>query len=216
MEDVLGVLGEIGIIPVIKINELEGAKRLASTFLEVGLNCVEITFRTPIAPQAIQIMSSGSDKLLVGAGTVLDLEQAKAAIDNGAKFIVTPGFSPTIIDWCLDRKLPVIPGVATPTEIIMASERNLKVLKFFPAEALGGIAYLKVIASAAPNTRFIPTGGINELNLSEYTSLSFVHACGGSWLAKSNDLEQGEFREIGLRAANALSIVQEARGRGKL
>lgn len=214
MNNVLQFIGQLGLIPVVSINNIDHVIPLANALLEARLNCIEITFRTSIAARAIKILSKSSNDLLVGAGTILNLDQAKAAVDNGAKFVVSPGISATIVDWCLDREIPVIPGIATPTDIIIASERNLKILKFFPIEALGGIPYLKAVAAAAPTMKFIPTGGVNKMNLASFLTLPYVHACGGSWIASSTALQKTDFLGISQRAREALSIAQKARRGG--
>lgn len=148
----------------------------------------------------------------MGAGTVLTLDQAKRAVKAGARFIVSPGFNAKIVDWCIENSIPVIPGVATPTEVNMGLERDLTVLKFFPANILGGVNGLKAIAAASPGIRFIPTGGVNTENLKQYLSLPSVHACGGSWIAKSETINSGEFEKITKLSREAREIAPQVRG----
>ena len=204
-------IGEMGVVPVVKIKRLEFTESLCRALLAGDLPCVEITFRTDVAAQAIAIAADFPD-LLVGAGTILTLDQAKRAVEAGARFIVSPGFNAEIVDWCLEKSIPVVPGVATPTEVNMGLERDLSVLKFFPANILGGVKGVKAISAAYPGVRFIPTGGVNSENLKQYLSLSCVHACGGSWITKSETINSGEFEQITKLAREARDIVLEVRG----
>jgi 2-dehydro-3-deoxyphosphogluconate aldolase/(4S)-4-hydroxy-2-oxoglutarate aldolase len=212
MTDLLEKLGFLGVVPVIAIERSEDAVELGRALLTGGLPCAEITFRTAAAEEAIRLISSSLPEIIVGAGTVLSVDQANRAISAGAQFIVSPGFNQKVVDWCLQNEIPVTPGVVTPTEIDMALDRGLKILKFFPAEAMGGIATLKAIAAPYGGVKFIPTGGINPKNLAEYLSLPAVHACGGSWLVKSTLISAGEFTEITRLAEEALAIVRQVRG----
>jgi 2-dehydro-3-deoxyphosphogluconate aldolase/(4S)-4-hydroxy-2-oxoglutarate aldolase len=212
MTDLLEKLGLLGVVPVVAIERSEDAVELGRALLAGGLPCAEITFRTAAAEEAIRRISSNLPEIIVGAGTVLSVDQAKRAISAGAQFIVSPGFNHKVVDWCLQNEIPVTPGVVTPTEIDMALDRGLKILKFFPAEAMGGIATLKAIAAPYGGVKFIPTGGINPKNLAEYLSLPAVHACGGSWLVKSTLISAGEFTEITRLAEEALAIVRQVRG----
>jgi 2-dehydro-3-deoxyphosphogluconate aldolase/(4S)-4-hydroxy-2-oxoglutarate aldolase len=212
MTDLLEKLGFLGVVPVIAIERSENAVELGRALLAGGLPCAEITFRTAAAEEAIRRISSSLPEIIVGAGTVLSVDQANRAISAGAQFIVSPGFNQKVVDWCLQNEIPVTPGVVTPTEIDMALDRELKILKFFPAEAMGGIATLKAIAAPYGGVKFIPTGGINPKNLADYLSLPAVHACGGSWLVKSTLISAGEFTEITRLAEEALAIVRQVRG----
>ncbi len=212
MKDLLGELGRLGVVPVVKIEQAKDAIKLGQSLLEGGLPCAEITFRTAAAEEAIRRIASELPDVLVGAGTVLSRDQAEKAIAAGARFIVSPGFDPKVVDWCLEHSIPVTPGVATPTEINMALDKGLHILKFFPAQALGGVATLKAIAAPYGGVKFIPTGGVNAKNLADYLSLPMVHCCGGSWLVKSALISAGEFEEITRRAQEAVSIVRQVRG----
>jgi 2-dehydro-3-deoxyphosphogluconate aldolase / (4S)-4-hydroxy-2-oxoglutarate aldolase len=211
MDQVLEKLGILGLIPVIEIERDDFAVPLAHALLEGGLPCLEITFRTDAAENAIIRIATSCPSTLIGAGTILTIDQAKRAVSAGAKFIVSPGFDSEIVNWCLEQEILVIPGVATPTEIATAIKHGLCVLKFFPAEALGGINTLKAISAPYRGVRFIPTGGINIVNLGEYLKLPLVHACGGSWLAPTKLISNGSFDEITKLTQEALILVRKCR-----
>jgi len=212
MENIFEALGRIGLVPVITIERPEDAAPLARALLDGGLGCAEITFRTPAAAGAIHRIASEQHELLVGAGTVLTVQQAQRAVDAGAQFIVSPGFDATVVDWCLDHRVPVIPGVATPTEVNMALAKGLTLLKFFPAEEVGGVRMLRALHGPYQDVTFIPTGGINTANLSEYLALPNVVACGGSWMATAKMIAAGQFAEITRVAKEARALVRRARG----
>lgn len=214
MEKILKKIGHLGIVPVVAINKSEDASALGEALMNAGLACAEITFRTAAAEEAIRQLSMGFPEMLVGAGTVLTVGQAESAVQAGARFIVSPGFDAKIVDWCLERDVLVTPGVATPTEINMALDKGLDVLKFFPAEALGGVKTLKAIAAPYKGVKFIPTGGVEPENLKDYLSLPAVHACGGSWMVKGSLIDSGKFDEITRLAREALQIVLQVRGGG--
>lgn len=211
MDSVLAKIGTIGVVPVVTISRSEDAPLLGQALIEGGLPCVEITFRTLAAENAIRNLVQAHPDMLVGAGTVLTINQAEIAVSAGAKFIVSPGFDTKLVSWCLDRKITITPGVATPTEINMALAHNLQVLKFFPAGALGGVKTLKSIAAPYGEVKFIPTGGVNPGNLADYLRLPAVHACGGSWLVKRNLIETGNFEEIKKFTREAMEIVRTVR-----
>jgi 2-dehydro-3-deoxyphosphogluconate aldolase/(4S)-4-hydroxy-2-oxoglutarate aldolase len=212
MQEILDTLGRLGLVPVVKIDRAEDAVDLGRALLAGGLPCAEITFRTEAAEEAIRQISASVPDIILGAGTVLSVDQADRAVSAGAQFIVSPGFNQKVVDWCLDKKIPVTPGVATPTEIDMALDKGLNILKFFPAEALGGLVTLKAIAAPYVGVKFIPTGGINSANLSDYLAHPSVHCCGGSWLVKANLIAAGKFGEITQLAREAVSVVRQARG----
>ncbi len=207
MHEILKRLAEIGIIPVVKIEDASAAVPLGKALLAGELPVAEITFRTTAAEEAIRNLTREVPELLVGAGTVLTVEQVKKAIGAGAKFIVSPGFNPKVVDFCLEQKMPVTPGVSSPTEIEMGLERGLDVLKFFPAGASGGLEYLKAIAAPFGSVQFIPTGGIEPSNLKEYISFSRVLAVGGTWIAKEAAISSGKFEEITRLAREAVSLM---------
>ncbi len=215
MGNILQKLGGLGVVPVVAIERAEDASSLGQALLDGGLPCAEITFRTAAAEDAIRRIATEFPDILVGAGTVLSVAQAEQATAAGARFIVSPGFNPKVVDWCLANAVPVTPGVATPTEIDMALDKGLDILKFFPAGALGGTKTLKAIGAPYGNVRFIPTGGVNAGNLAEYLSLPMVHACGGSWLVKKQLISDGEFEQIARLAREAVNIVQTVRNVGE-
>ncbi len=212
MNDMLDTLGRLGLVPVVKIEQAEDAVDLGKALSAGGLPCAEITFRTAAAEEAIRRIASNLPDVILGAGTVLTVDQADRAVSAGAQFIVSPGFNQKVVDWCLNNEIPVTPGVATPTEIDMALEVGLSILKFFPAEAMGGIKTLKAISAPYGGVKFIPTGGINRDNLADYLALPSVHCCGGSWLVKASLISAGKFDEITQLAQEAVSVVRQVRG----
>ncbi|MDA2923589.1 bifunctional 4-hydroxy-2-oxoglutarate aldolase/2-dehydro-3-deoxy-phosphogluconate aldolase [Acidobacteria bacterium AH-259-G07] len=201
----------MGLVPVIVINDAEDAIPLGKALAEGGLPGAEVTFRTAAAAQAIRAISEKFPAVLVGAGTVLTAQQAKEAISAGAQFVVAPGFNIRVVDFCLEQQIPVFPGVCTPTEIEAALDKALSVLKFFPAEAIGGVSYLKAISAPYSTVRFIPTGGVNAENLRQYLSLSAVLACGGSWMVSSQLIAARQFDEITRRVSEAVNLVKQVR-----
>ncbi len=197
---------QLQIIPVIALEKAEQADPLADALVAGGLPIAEVTFRTDAAEASIRAMSARQD-LLVGAGTVLSVEQVDRAIDAGAQFAVTPGFNPKVVRHCLDKELPIFPGVSSPTEIEMALDHGLQTVKFFPAEALGGLKTLKAIAAPYQMIRFIPTGGIGADNLAEYLAFAPVLACGGSWMVKPALYADGNFKPVESAVRQATTIV---------
>jgi 2-dehydro-3-deoxyphosphogluconate aldolase/(4S)-4-hydroxy-2-oxoglutarate aldolase len=212
--DIIQKLGELGVVPVVKIDDAKDGPKLAEALLKGGLACAEITFRTAAAEKAIGLISKSHPDLMVGAGTVLTSAQAEQAVSAGACFIVSPGFDPKIVDWCLKRDVAVIPGIATATEALMGLDRGLKILKFFPCEALGGIPMLEAISAALIGMKFIPTGGITINNMGGYLRLPFVHAVAGSWLATSKMIAAEAFEDIARLAAEAVAAVLDVRAAG--
>ena len=212
MTKIFEALGQIGLVPVITINREEDAVPLARALLDGGVGCAEITFRTAAAAGAIRKMTGEVHEMLIGAGTVLTVQQAEQAIRAGAQYIVAPGFDAAVVDWCQEHGVPVLPGVATPTEINMALARGVKLLKFFPSEEIGGVRMLKALYAPYQEVQFIPTGGIKAHNLAEYLVLPNVVACGGSWMATGSMISEGKFDEITRLSREARAIVQRARG----
>ena len=194
------------VIPVVAIEDSQKATQLANSLVLGGLPVAEITLRTSAAFEVISAMSK-IDGFLVGAGTVHSVDQAKKVIDAGAKFIVAPGLNPNTVRWCLDNDVPIYPGVSTPTDLEMALDLKLDAVKFFPAEALGGIQMLKALHGPYKDFRFIPTGGINASNLPAYLSLPYVLACGGSWMVKKDLIDAGHFEEITELTRQAVNIA---------
>jgi 2-dehydro-3-deoxyphosphogluconate aldolase/(4S)-4-hydroxy-2-oxoglutarate aldolase len=204
--DALERLRAVRVVPVIVIDDPDDAVPLAHALTDGGLACAEITFRTPRAAEALRRITAEVPELFAGAGTVLTADQAAAARDAGAQFIVAPGFGPRTVDYCLAQGIPVYPGVATPTDIEAALERGLTTLKFFPAEPMGGLAYLKAIAAPYVDVCFIPTGGVNAANVASYLAFPRVVACGGSWMAPTDWIAAKQFdriRDESRRAVNA-------------
>ena len=207
MNKILERIGELGIVPVVKIEKAEDALPLGRALMDGDLPIAEITFRTSAAEESIKILNRELPKLLVGAGTVLTVEQVKKAVSAGAKFIVSPGFNPKVVDYCIKNSIPVTPGINNPTQIEMALEREIEVVKFFPAEASGGLELLESMSAPYSGIKFIPTGGINLNNLSSYLSNKKVHACGGSWMVKDNLISSGNFDEITRLTQEAVSTM---------
>lgn len=210
-ESIIQKIEEIGIIPVISINKLNYIDKLGTILMETGLTCLEITFRTNYAEQAIRDFSKKFPEILIGAGTILKKEQINIAIDSGAKFVVSPGFDHNIVSFCCKNDMLVFPGIATPSEINWAIDYGLTVLKFFPAESLGGTKTLKAISAPYDFVKFIPTGGINEKNLRNYLRIKSVLACGGSWIVNENLLENKDYKQISNLIIYALKIIGETR-----
>lgn len=211
MNEVLQKMHEIGIIPVVVLNDAKDAEPLGRALLEGGLPCAEVTFRTDAAEESIRIMSEKFPKLLVGAGTVLTTEQVDRAVRAGAKFIVSPGLNPKVVQYCIDKNIPVTPGVVTPGEIEKAIELGLSVVKFFPAEPSGGLAMINAVGAAYTAMKFMPTGGINEKNVVNYLKSDRIHACGGSWMVKGDLISSGQFERIKELCQEASAIVKEVR-----
>jgi 2-dehydro-3-deoxyphosphogluconate aldolase/(4S)-4-hydroxy-2-oxoglutarate aldolase len=209
MEDVLKKLGDIGLIPVIKLNSPDEALPLGKALLAGSLPVAEITFRTDAAHESIKILSRELPDLVLGAGTVLTPGQVDTAVAAGARYIVTPGFNPKVVEYCQKKGIPVTPGVTTPSQIEQALEYGLKVLKFFPAENSGGVGMLKAFAGPyGDKVSFIPTGGVSEKNLADYLALPNVHAVGGSWMVPGKLIEAGDFAAVEklCREARILSL----------
>ncbi len=184
------------IVPVIKLTDTDQVRGLGEALTKSGLPLAEITLRSPVALACIKAMKDEFPQMLIGAGTVTTTDQADAAMAAGAKFIVTPGFNPTVVDHCITKGYPIIPGVTSPSLVEWAMERGLTRLKFFPAEAAGGANYLKNLAPVYPEASFMPTGGVNKHNIKDYLALPNVYACGGSWIVKTALLEAHDFAEV--------------------
>ncbi len=191
------------IIPVVVLNQLEDTLPRLQALLDGGIKVAEITFRTACAPEALSLAVKSFPQMLIGAGTVINQEQCLKAIECGAKFVVSPGFSSEVARICREKDIPYIPGVVTPTEVMMAKTEGLSLLKFFPASSFGGIKTLKALSSAFPDVKFLPTGGIDDKNLAEYLSQKFVVAIGGSWMMK------GEPCDITRLSKQAVEIAKE-------
>jgi len=207
--EVLTQLRVTRIVPVIVIDDPADAVPLATALSDGGLPCAEITFRTAGALEALRRIRDERPAMLAGAGTVLTPKQAADARAAGAQFVVAPGFSPAVVDYCVEHDIPVFPGVCTPTEIEAALERGLDVLKFFPAEPMGGINFLKAIAAPYVGVKFMPTGGVNAANVMSYLAFNRVVACGGSWMAPSDWIAAKQFDRVRAEAASAVAATRE-------
>lgn len=196
MNDVLKKINAIGIVPVVKIDDAKDAVPLAKALIDGGLPCAEVTFRTAAAEAAIKAMSDAYPEMLIGAGTVLTTEQVDKAVAAGATFIVSPGLNPKVVKYCVEKNIPVTPGCANPSDVEQAIELGLDVVKFFPAEAAGGIEMIKAMSAPYGNIKFMPTGGINAKNLKDYLDFPKIIACGGSWMVKGDLIAAGEFDKI--------------------
>lgn len=203
---------EYAVVPVVVLDDAKDALPLAKALTEGGLSCAEVTFRTDAAEKSIQTMSREYPDMLVGAGTVLSIGQVDRAVSAGAKFIVSPGFDPEVVDYCLEKNIPVFPGCVTPSEVAQAAKRGMRVVKFFPAEQAGGVAMIKAMAAPYTMMRFMPTGGISTKNLANYLAFDKIICCGGSWMVKSDLIRAGEFDKIRELTKEAVELVASIRG----
>ena len=207
-DELIKKIEDIKIVPVVVLNDAENAKPLAKALCEGGLPCAEVTFRTGAAEESIRIMHESYPEMIIGAGTVLTTEQVERAVSAGASFIVSPGFDPEIVDYCIEKSIPVFPGCITPSEIAQAVKRGLKVVKFFPAEQFGGVDTIKALAAPYVGLKFMPTGGINAGNIKDYLECKSIIACGGSWMVKGNIIEAKEFECIKEMTITAVSLAK--------
>ena len=211
MNDTLKKMGSIGIVPVVVLNKTEDAAPLAQSLMKGGLPCAEVTFRTQAVEESIRTIAKAFPDMLVGAGTVLSVDQVKRAVDSGAKFIVSPGLNPKVVEYCLKKNYPVTPGIMTPTELEVALGYGLDVVKFFPAENAGGLKMIKAMSAPYTMMKFMPTGGINATNVRDYLACDKILACGGSWMVKGDLITSGNFSEIEKLTSEAAQIVKEIR-----
>lgn len=202
----------LGVIPVIKIDNVDDALPLAEALKKGGLCAAEVTFRTDAAEESIRRIAAAYPDFLVAAGTVLTPEQADKAMAAGASFIVSPGLNPDVVKHCTAKGYPIIPGVCTPSEVEMALSLGLTYLKFFPAEAAGGVKMIKAMSAPYTKVKFMPTGGIGVKNLAEYLTCKAVYACGGSWMVPSDKIAEGKFDEIEALTREAVQLVKEIKG----
>ncbi len=200
---VLERLARAIVVPVVVIEDVKDAVPTANAMCAGGVDVMEITFRTAAAPEAIKAVAESCPDVLVGAGTVLNLEQCKLAVSMGAKFIVSPGFDAQVVGWCLENGIAVTPGCVTPTEITAAINMGLKVVKFFPANVYGGLEAMKTLSGPFPGVKFLPTGGISTANIKEYIDSPFIHAVGGSWVCPKSDISAGNTEKITKLCAEA-------------
>jgi 2-dehydro-3-deoxyphosphogluconate aldolase / (4S)-4-hydroxy-2-oxoglutarate aldolase len=211
---IIDQVGELGVVPVIVIENPEDAVPLAEALLRAGLPALEVTFRTPAAAEALERIKRHFPEFFLGAGTVLTTDQVRQAQDSGASFIISPGLDVEVVEFCLEQGLTPFPGVCSPTEIQRALGLGLSVLKFFPSEALGGLKYLKSVSGPFPMIRFIPTGGVNAQNLADYLKFDRVLACAGTWIARREWLREKRFDLIAKEATEAVRIVRGVRQGG--
>ena len=212
MSNVFSIIKSIGIVPVIKLENPKDSLLLGKALVEGGLPAAEVTFRTKAAAESIALLKKEFPALTTGAGTVLTIEQAEAAMAAGASFIVTPGFNPRIVDFCLAKGMPVMPGINSPSQVEQGLERGLKLLKFFPAEVSGGVKMLKALHGPYADVSFVPTGGIDTSNLESYLQLPYVAAIGGSWMVKEDLIVSGQYDRITALCAEAVALVRHMRG----
>ena len=212
MSEMLKKIEDFGVVPVVVLNDAKDAAPLAKALCEGGLPCAEVTFRTEAAEESIRTMATEFPEMVIGAGTVLTIDQVDRAVAAGAKFIVSPGFDPEIVDYCISKGIAIVPGCITPSEVTQAVKRGLEVVKFFPAEQFGGVATIKALAAPFTSVRFMPTGGISAKNLADYLGFKKIIACGGSWMVKGDMVAAGEFDKIKEMTAEAVELVKNIRG----
>ena len=212
MNDTLKQIGATGIVPVVVLNKVAVAEPLAEALIKGGIPCAEVTFRTDAAEESIRAISKKFPDMFVGAGTVLTTEQVDRAIGAGAKFIVSPGLNPKVVEYCIKKGYPITPGIMTPTELEVALGFGLDVVKFFPAENAGGLKMIKAMSAPYTMMKFMPTGGINATNVRDYLACDKILACGGSWMVKGDLINAGNFAEIEKLTCEAAAIVKEIRG----
>lgn len=207
MNATLENISKLGIVPVIALNDSKDAAPLAKALIDGGLPCAEVTFRTDAAEDSIRIMAKEFPDMLVGAGTVLTTEQVDRAVAAGAKFIVSPGLNPKIVRYCVEKGITITPGCTNPSDIEQAIECGLEVVKFFPAEASGGLEMIKAMSAPYTKMKFMPTGGINAKNLTTYLDFNKIIACGGSWMVNNDLIKSGDFDGITALTRNAVTSM---------
>ena len=211
-ETMNNLIAQYGVVPVVVLEDEKDALPLAEALIKGGLPVAEVTFRTAAAEGSIKAMCEAYPEMLVGAGTVLSVEQVDRALKAGARFIVTPGFDEEVVDYCLGNNIPVYPGTVTPSEVTKAVKRGLNICKFFPAEQYGGVSTIKALSAPFTTVKFMPTGGVSAKNLKDYLSCSKIVACGGSWMVKGDLIKANEFDKIRELTAEAVELVKEIRG----
>lgn len=211
MTNLMKDIEKVGVVPVVKLNDVSKAVPLCEALIKGGINVAEITFRTECAAEVIKEISEKCPEMIVGAGTILNVEQAKKAIENGAKFIVSPGYSHDVVEYCKEKNVEVIPGCITPTEIMQAIADGLEVVKFFPAKEFGGLQTMKALSAPFAGIKFMPTGGVNLDNLKEFISAKFIVACGGTYMVKEDLINAENYEEITRLSKLSTDIVKEVR-----
>ncbi len=209
MNKTMEKIAATGIIPVVTVDSPEQGVRIMEALSEGGLSAAEVTFRTEAAAEAIRAMREACPEALLGAGTVLTIEQVDQALAAGAAFIVSPGITKEVVEYCVGKGVSVIPGCMTPSDIQLALSCGLETVKFFPAEAAGGLKLLRAMSAPYPNVKFMPTGGISLQNVSEYLTFSKVVCCGGSWITEA--AKRGDYKEVAKTAREAAVLVQKIR-----
>jgi len=211
-QTIINQITKAGIVPVVKLDHAEDALPLAQALTDGGLPVAEVTFRTDAAAEAIRLMTENCPQMLVGAGSLTSAAQAEAAMKAGAVFFVSAGFSGPVCAFAKEHSIPYLPGICTPTELMLLVENGLSIAKFFPAEQMGGLAAMKAIAAAFPGMKFMPTGGVSPKNIRDYLAWDRIIACGGSWMVKASDINNGNFEEITRLTKEAVAIVKACRG----
>lgn len=209
MKEIISLLEKYKLVPVVVLSDKEKAIPLAKSLIEGGLPCAEVTFRTEDAKEIIRIISKEYPEILIGAGTILTIDQAKHAVEAGAKFLVSPGFNPKIVEYCVHNNIPIIPGCSTPSDIEQALDFDLEIVKFFPAEAAGGVKMIKALSDPYSMMKFMPTGGINQDNILIYLDCESVIACGGSWIVNQDLIEKSDFNKIKELTSAAVKLVNK-------
>lgn len=207
--EILQQIEHLKLLPVIKLDTSKNAAPLAEALIAGRLPAAEVTFRTDAAEDSIKIMTQKYPEMLVGAGTITSVDQAKRAVQAGASFLVTAGFNRSVTEYAVTNQIPIFPGICTPTELMLLLEYNLPVAKFFPAEQYGGLKTIKALSAPFPNIRFMPTGGINAGNIKEYLAYDKIIACGGSWMVKEDFIINHKFDTIKDLTAEAVALVRE-------
>lgn len=207
MSEIMKRISQIGIVPVVVLEDAEKAVSVAKSLAAGGIDCAEVTFRTAAAEESIRRIAAECPDLLLGAGTVLTTEQVEKAVNAGAKFIVTPGYNPKVVNYCVERGIPIVPGCMDTNAIEMALEAGLDTVKFFPAEAAGGLPMMKALAGPYTRLKFIPTGGVSKDNLKDYLGFKKVVACGGSWMVKGDLVKNNQFDEIERLSRDAVASM---------
>ncbi len=213
MESLIKRISDVGIVPVVVIDDAKDAVPLARALKAGGILCAEVTFRTAAAEESIKRISAEFPEFLIGAGTVLTPAQADSAMSAGASFIVSPGLNPAVVKHCIDNGYPIIPGVCTPSEVEMGLSFGLKYLKFFPAEAAGGVKMIKAMSAPYTSVRFMPTGGIGVNNVADYLNCSCIFACGGSWMVPKDKIASGDFEEIEKLTREASDLLKQIKNK---
>ena len=212
MADFYEEMAEFGVVPVVALDDVKDAVPLAKALCAGGLPVAEITFRTAAAEESIREIAKAFPQMCVGAGTVLNVDQVKRAVEAGAKFIVSPGFSKEIVSYCKENDIPCFPGGVTPTEIMQIIDAGYSIVKFFPASSMGGLKTIKALGAPFTSVKFMPTGGVNADNLREFLESDKIYACGGSWMVKKDLINAGAFDQIEALTKEAVAIVKEVRG----